>query len=136
MMRRYNATFPVGSAGLRLGTGTIVTIRGLHVASTGTSGPCADGQATTPVRITATLEVEAYSTLVAGVCARCDAPAPPPDDDGLWYILENHDGNRLLFPRGEDAYWKPERDSYPAPGWETLMGHPYCAECLRRKKAK
>lgn len=87
--------------------------------------------------IVATVEVRATVTMGdagnVGTLARCDAcgaDAPPPDDDGLWYILQNHDGDRIVCPVPEaEANADPERDQYPAPGWMRIGDGKVCGEC-------
>lgn len=108
---------------LRLGAGTRVRIARIDARRRGDD-----------TEIAATLEVRATVALGNGAahrrCGGCGAEAQPPDKDGLWYILQNHDGNRLVFPVPEaEAYAEPERDQYPAPGWKRLGEKEVCGEC-------
>lgn len=88
------------------------------------------------ITITATVKLTVTSAVERLKCAGCDAVSPWPDDhDALWYIVENHDGDRILFPRpctqedrledGDDA----GRDQYPVIGWKEIRDKTYCAEC-------
>lgn len=90
-----------------------------------------------PIRITAHLEVTADVTLVRNrSCAICGARALDPDPDGLWYIMENHDGDRLVFPYPEaEAFAHADRDRYPVTGWERINDEIHCAECVVEVRA-
>jgi hypothetical protein len=111
---------------LRLGAGTRVYVARIEAKKRGED-----------TEIFAVLEARATVTIAdpkkyqdLATCGACGAPAPPPDNDGLWYILQNHDGNRLLFPVPEgEAHKEPERDQYPAPGWKMLGDKVVCSEC-------
>ena len=50
----------------------------------------------------------------------CGKPAPMPDEEGMLFILRNHDGERLCFPDEEGC--EEERDRYPVPGWGHVDG--------------
>lgn len=121
---------------LRLGAGTKAKIT--HIAAT---------QRGTEAEIVATLELRATVTLGNSAtipfarCGACGAVAPPPDNDGLWYIIQNHDGDRIVFPVPEkEAEQEPERDQYPVPGWHRLEEMIVCGTChaamLRALKAR
>lgn len=127
-LKHYKKQFVIyGEEGLKLGNGTKVNILSLSSEQVGkTSGQ---------IRVYATVELEATVEVVREFkhndCSTCGATASMPDRDGLWYILENHDGSRLLFPQAEEeAYRHPERDSYPAPGWRVFEGALTCPDCL------
>ncbi len=69
-------------------------------------------------------------------CSRCDALAPQPDASVAEYILENHDGNRLLFPRAAHVLAAhPERDSYPLIGWTQSSSTLLCPPCTKELEA-
>lgn len=116
--------------GIKLGGLTNVEIVDLQ----GAEHPDPASHRDTLLTVTATLKVKATVGLIKGgsvwQCSVCDGKAPSPDDDALWYILQNHDGGRLVFPGPEAIHSSPERDSYPVTGWTELAGGGLvCVEC-------
>ena len=85
----------------------------------------------TRVRISAVIEVSFESTLVRGSeytsCSVCGETAPMPNADGLRFLIENHDGDRLCFAMEGDC--EDERDRYPVKGWERVSDWLTCASC-------
>lgn len=86
----------------------------------------------TRVRISAVIEVSFESTLVRSgeyiSCSVCGSEAPMPDADGLAFLLEYHDGDRLCSADLEDC--EPDRDRYPVKGWERISDGRTCPSCV------
>lgn len=89
------------------------------------------------VRIRQTVTYEVEIPIMRGKghwCCRICGKAPPlPDQRGAEFILDNHDGERLIFPQDEDV--EPERDRYPVTGWKKVkigsnLEAILCPECL------
>jgi hypothetical protein len=124
---KYNSKFTVGLDGhLRLGRGTHVDILAISIEN---------GAEDHLSVIKSTVLLSARAKLASGHCSICERPTDPPDADSLWFVLENHDGDRLLFPSDHSV---DERDRWPVPGWEsTTEGDMVCPECLfELEKAK
>lgn len=121
---KYLATFTTVTAGLACGAGTDVRV----LALTQTAVPASPTRNYPTMTITATIELTATVGIVRTACSGCKARAPAPaDDDALWFILENHDHNRLVFADAEDA--QDERDRYPVKGWVKGAGGMLCPDC-------
>lgn len=122
---QYSTAFTTGAAGLTCGAGTGVRV----LALTQTTIPASPTRNYPTMTITATIELTATVGIVRTACSGCKARAPAPaDDDALWFILENHDGNRLVFADAEDA--QDERDRYPVKGWVKGAGGMLCPDCV------
>jgi hypothetical protein len=128
---RYSREFVIlrREHGLTFGAGTLVEIASLRAVSVGQ----ADGRLKERrIRIEATLRVSAEVELVEAKCSVCETPTPAPDDDALWYLLENHDGARLVFPYPEEAaHVDGERDMWPVQGWGEVNGEVACGGCVK-----
>jgi len=130
-LKRYKSKpFPVFQ-GLKVGADTRVQIKELQKEFPPKPDWVGGGEKL--LRIRATVELVADVVLVAGECAGCETKSPLPDDDGLWFLVENHDGNRLVFPMEEDC--EGERDRYPVPGWGRFNAELYCETCLKEVQA-
>jgi hypothetical protein len=126
-LSRYPQSFKLLRHGLDLGAGTLVEIVSLQMVSLGLAE---GGVRERRIHIEATLHVSAEVGLVGRKCSMCDRPTTAPDNDALWYMLENHDGERLVFPHPEEAaHADKERDVWPVQGWAELNGELACGEC-------
>lgn len=121
---QYDAAYTTTTAGLVCGAGTGVRI--LTLAQT--LAPASTSRHHPTLTITATVELTATVGVARTACAGCGVAAPAPaDDDALWFIVENHDHNRLVFADAENA--QDERDRYPVKGWTQGAGGVLCAGC-------
>lgn len=133
-LKRYYQEFTLGGddSGISLGAGTKVCILDIRQEPWNDNSP-GRREGDLPVRVVAVVELSAEVVLMPNYthCHTCGVVPGLPDNDGLWYVLQNHDGKRLLFPRAEDvSYEEPERDSYPAIGWEMIDGKMNCGACV------
>lgn len=64
---------------------------------------------------------------LTGSCTFCGVTTPPPDRPALVFVLQHHDGQRLLAADAEDCY--PERDRWPVTGWKSVDGTLACGCC-------
>jgi rubredoxin len=128
-LQKYAQRFALLRSGLPLGAGTEVEIASLKAVGLGRA---ASGAKEHRIRIEATLRVSAVVGVIKRKCSMCDAVTPSPDADALWFMLENHDGERLCFPRAEEeAHSEEERDMYPAQGWAEIDGDLVCEACAK-----
>lgn len=130
-LKHYNQEFYLHDRGLDLGAGTTIVIKDLRMET------IKAGEKEKHVRIVAAVDLVAETTLVLSYkCKTCGASPSDPDNDGLWYILENHDGHRLSFPYAEDeAHREAERDRFPVPGWRTVNDEMNCGPCADELEA-
>lgn len=127
---KYKPEFTVGgcavkTSGLVCGAGTHVRILAL------TQTPCSPSAMRDYPTMTITATVELTATVGVGRprCDGCQARTPAPaDDDALWFILKNHDGNRVVFADAEDI--RNERDQYPVKGWVRYADVLLCPDCV------
>ncbi len=144
---KLNVNYKTKGEPLKLGAGTRVEILNIShdpYVRLNTLGqplpPPAPGYI--PIRITATLRLTAEVTVLDNKqCSVCNAKPGLPDTVGMWFLMENHDDDRLVFPDEEKV--APERDCYPVSGWEILDDNLLCPKCvtdvrdfLRNKKTK
>lgn len=145
---RYRTKFHTGIDGLKLGRHTDVEVLSLETAAY----PGGRDPTYTTLEITATIKLTArggfpITAVPYHVCEGCGAvPSLPSTYDALWFVMENHDGDRLIFPDAEDC--DEERDRYPVVGWtktvvddENSLLCPDCTEAVKatlksRKRAK
>lgn len=124
---------PVFHPSLIVGPGTEVVASELRAEALGPPEPGDDYHGPTQrMRITANLTVSAEVNVVAGKCAVCGRLAPPLDQQTMWSVLENHQGKRLVFPRGA---MDGESDCYRLPGWHDIDGRLTCDECAAALEA-
>lgn len=114
---------------LRIGGGTAIGRRPISVRPVASSESL--GRPYQRIRISQVVELscEVLVPLDDG-CSLCGAIAPLPDARGAEYILANHDGARICFPREEGV--EDERDQYPVTGWVRDKDGIICAECVAR----
>jgi hypothetical protein len=139
--KRYKTSWPISGAGLNLGNGTNVKVLSLGASSQ--RDPTQPGH-NTDMTIKAVVELTAKVTVASigalSCCSLCRKTAPNPSSyDELWFILQNHDDRRLVFP-AEDGC-ESERDCWPVDGWKKDMGELTCGSCaallaLRRAEIK
>lgn len=60
-------------------------------------------------------------------CDGCGAIPPEPDLDGMFFILENHSGQRIVFAHEEGT--SERTDCYPVTGWREIDHKLYCGAC-------
>ncbi len=120
--KRYQRQFMVYNNKFHVGNGTEVEVMELDATVD------SDKKG---MMIIATVKLAAWVGLdKVHPCSCCDAVPPAPNDyDALWFILENHDGGRLVFPSPEGC--NNERDCYPVTGWEKGPDGMVCPECQK-----
>lgn len=127
---KYEPEFTVGGYGIK--TSGLVCGAGTHVrilALAQTAHPPSATRDYPTMTIAATVELTATVGVGRPCCDGCQARAPAPaDDDALWFILENHDGNRVVFADAEDI--RDERDQYPVKGWVRYADVLLCPDCV------
>ena len=132
-LKRYNETFQVFHWGdFQLGQGLRFKLLSL------TSEPWeithrVEGDV--PITVKAVVELSTSVILQRRhrKCAVCERPPPGPDLDGLWYLIENAEHNRLVFPGAGDV--EGNRDTWPVPDWVRRQGELVCGECSQELQA-
>lgn len=127
-LRHKRQTFLSEGGVLDLGSGTRVTFRSLQ-------GELLDERGT--YRIRATVDLQCTVTLGrAGeyhTCSGCEAIPPEPDLDAMFFILEHHSGQRIVFADEEQT--SDRADTYPVTWWRKIDHKLYCGECATEIEA-